>query len=100
MREWKIQRPSTLWIEATVKADSLWEALELWEKQFADGQTEEKDFISYQDDDNKTKNQYIIVVAENENGISFKFNSIDKQIIFIPWHRINKLKRREDGIAY
>jgi hypothetical protein len=44
MREWKIQRPATIWIQATVQADSLWDALELWEKQFADGLTEEKDF--------------------------------------------------------
>ena len=44
MREWKIQRPSTLWIEATVKADTLDDALEEWEKKFADGQTEEKHF--------------------------------------------------------
>jgi hypothetical protein len=44
MREWIVQRPATIWIQATVRADSLWDALEVWEKQFADGLTEEKDF--------------------------------------------------------
>ena len=28
MREWKIQRPATMWLEATVDADTLEEALE------------------------------------------------------------------------
>lgn len=59
-------------------------------------QTEEKDFVSYIDDDGKVKNQHVIIIEENSAGIRFKFKNNDWQSIFIPWHNINKIKRKEE----
>lgn len=44
MTLWRVQRPAVVWIEATVEAESLWDALDLWEKKFANGETEEKNW--------------------------------------------------------
>lgn len=56
---------------------------------------EEKDFISYLDDDNTPKNQYAFIVEENDRGVIFKFNKEDSQTIFIPWIRVLKIKKKE-----
>jgi hypothetical protein len=37
VREWTIQRPAGIWVETTVKADTLEEALELADKDIANG---------------------------------------------------------------
>jgi hypothetical protein len=37
VKDWRIQRPSTVWIETTVQADSLEDALELADKDFTAG---------------------------------------------------------------
>ena len=37
MREWRIQRPARIWVEATVKADTLEDALEVADKEISNG---------------------------------------------------------------
>lgn len=56
----------------------------------------EKDFISYLDDDNTTKNQWVIIIKKDEYGVEFKFNSEEIQTIFIPWLRVLKIKQKGD----
>ena len=56
---------------------------------------EQKDFISYYDDDNTLKNQYVYIINETINILIFKFELSDEQMIIIPWHRILKVKRRK-----
>jgi hypothetical protein len=41
--EYKIQRPSTVWVETTVEADSLEMAIELADEQFVEGEFTEID---------------------------------------------------------
>jgi hypothetical protein len=43
MKEYRIQRPSTVWIETTVEADSFEEALEKADEQLYEGDYEEVD---------------------------------------------------------
>ncbi len=43
MRDYKVQRPSTVWIETTVEAEDFEEALSLADCQFYDGQYSEID---------------------------------------------------------
>ena len=43
MKDYRIQRPSTTWIETTVEADSFEQALELADEQFEDGEYKEVD---------------------------------------------------------
>jgi ribosomal protein L12E/L44/L45/RPP1/RPP2 len=38
MREWTIQRPARIWIETTVKADTLEDALEVADKEISSGE--------------------------------------------------------------
>lgn len=37
MREWTIQRPATIWVQATVNADTLEDALEIADKEISNG---------------------------------------------------------------
>ena len=37
VREWRIQRPARIWVEATVKADTLEDALEIADKEISNG---------------------------------------------------------------
>lgn len=57
---------------------------------------DKKSFISYIDDDGEIKNQYVVIIEESPAGVRFKFNSEETQTIFIPWHKINKLKEEKD----
>ena len=41
MKEYRVQRPSTIWIETTVEANSFEEALELADEQFESGEYRE-----------------------------------------------------------
>ena len=41
MREWRVQRPATIWLETTVQAATLEDALELADKDFIAGIYEE-----------------------------------------------------------
>jgi hypothetical protein len=43
MKEYKVQRPSTVWIETTVEANSFEEAVELADKAYSNGDFEELD---------------------------------------------------------
>ena len=51
-----------------------------------------KDFISYLDDDGTKKDQYVVIQKINEFGVYFKFDNSDEQIIFMPMHRVLKVK--------
>jgi hypothetical protein len=63
MKEYRVQRPSTIWIETTVEANSFEEALELSDSEFSDGSFRELDDtfdIDYdrywiEDEDGETK---------------------------------------------
>ena len=57
---------------------------------------DDKDFISYLDDDNSIKNQHVIIVKKTNSAVEFKFNSDDKKTISLPWHRVLKIKERGD----
>lgn len=52
-------------------------------------------FISYLDDDDVTKNQYVIIVNKDDFGVTFSFPDNKKNTIFIPWARILKIKEKE-----
>lgn len=43
MKEYRVQRPSTIWIQTTVEAESFDEALELADEQFEGGEYTELD---------------------------------------------------------
>jgi diketogulonate reductase-like aldo/keto reductase len=43
VREWIIQRPARIWIETTVKADTLEDALEVADKEISNGEFTEVD---------------------------------------------------------
>lgn len=62
-------------------------------------ETKNKDFISYLDDDDTKKDKYVIIIKENEIGIEFKFDEEAEQIIFIPWNRVLKIKRRGQNVS-
>lgn len=49
-------------------------------------------FIAFLDDDNRKKEEWIIVLENNSSYVKFEYKG---KIISIPWHRILKLK--EDG---
>ena len=63
--EYKVQRPSSSWIETTVEAKSFEEALELADEQFSEGDFEELgdtfdiDYDRYwmEDEDGETKDE-------------------------------------------
>jgi uncharacterized protein (UPF0248 family) len=70
------------------------------EKTFVDKKIEfKKDFISYLDDDGTVKNQYVIIIENSACGVKFKFDSTDTKSIFIPLHRVLKIKStgEQDG---
>ena len=54
---------------------------------------QELSYICYLDDDGNTKKKHIVILEERPNYIKFKFSDGDLEIT-IPWHRINKIKRR------
>lgn len=64
--EYRVQRPSTIWIEKIVEANSFEEALELADEQFEDGEylqldeTFDIDYDRYwiEDEDGKEKKDY------------------------------------------
>ena len=64
--EYRVQRPSSIWIEATVEADSFEQALEIADERFRDGDfteigdTWEANWDRYfaQDEDGETKEEY------------------------------------------
>ena len=64
--EYRVQRPSSVWIETTVEADSFEQALELADEQFSQGEYQELDDtfeVNYdrfwiEDEDGETKEEY------------------------------------------
>ena len=52
-----------------------------------------KVFISYLDDDNKQKDVWVEILEETQNYVTFRYND---DVITIPYHRILKIKRREE----
>lgn len=55
---------------------------------------EDKSFIAFLDDDDKKREDWIIVLEKNEAFVSFEYQN---KIVTIPWHRILKLKEVGDG---
>lgn len=51
-------------------------------------------FISYLDDDGMKKDIWCEILEETEQYVSFKYNN---EIITIPYHRILKIKKKEEG---
>jgi hypothetical protein len=64
--DYRVQRPSSVWIETTVEADSFERALELADEQFSQGEYQELDDtfeVNYdrywiEDEDGETKEEY------------------------------------------
>ncbi len=64
--DYRVQRPSSVWIETTVEADSFERALELADEQFSQGEHQELDDtfeVNYdrywiEDEDGETKEEY------------------------------------------
>jgi hypothetical protein len=64
--EYRVQRPSSVWIETTVEADSFEQALELADEQFSQGEYQELDDtfeVNYdrywiEDENGETKEEY------------------------------------------
>ena len=52
---------------------------------------EKSDFISYIDDDGTQKDRWVDIIEENSTYVRFRYQG---EVITIPWHRINKVKRR------
>jgi len=78
MKDYRVQRPSTVWIETMIEADSFEEALELADCQFYDGQYTELDDtfeVDYdrhwiEDEDGETRegsSTYELVKTKQEN---------------------------------
>lgn len=56
---------------------------------------EVKSFIAFLDDDNKKREDWVIIVEKNNSFVVFKYQG---KVVTIPWHRILKLKEEEkDG---
>lgn len=54
-----------------------------------------KSFIAFLDDDDKKREDWVIVKEKNNSYVSFEYQ---KKIVTIPWHRVLKLKEAEkDG---
>ena len=54
---------------------------------------EKNSFISFLDDDDKKREDWVEVLDKNLSYVSFKYKG---KILNIPWHRILKLKERDD----
>lgn len=54
---------------------------------------EEKSFIAFLDDDNKKKEDWVIVKEKTTSYVSFEYQG---KIVTIPWHRVLKLKESTD----
>ncbi|MAG47905.1 hypothetical protein CL617_04830 [archaeon] len=52
-------------------------------------------FVSYKDDDDTIKNQYVVIIKKDEFGITFHFKNKPNKDIFLPWNRILKIKTDE-----
>lgn len=63
MKDWRIQRPAIMWVETTVQAETLEQALEL-----ADERINEGDFIEITEDLDINFDKYW---AEDEEGITY-----------------------------
>jgi len=65
-------------------------------EEYNEKRDESKDFLSYIDDDGQVKNQYVIIIKKDNIGIEFSFSKKENNFIFVPWHRILKLKIKGD----
>ena len=54
---------------------------------------EEKTFIAFLDDDNRKKEDWVIIKEKNISYVSFEYQG---KLVTIPWHRILKIKELED----
>ncbi len=54
---------------------------------------EEKTFIAFLDDDNKKREDWVIVKEKTISYVSFEYQS---KIVTIPWQRVLKLKEPKD----
>ena len=52
-------------------------------------------FISYLDDDNKKKDCWVEILEETASYVVFKYNN---ETITIPYHRILKIKKKQNSI--
>lgn len=53
----------------------------------------EKTFIAYTNDDDKKREDWVIVKDKTTSYVSFEYQG---KIITIPWHRVLKLKENDD----
>ena len=54
---------------------------------------EEKTFIAFLDDDNRKREDWVIIKEKNISWVSFYYQG---KLVTIPWHRILKIKENED----
>ena len=50
---------------------------------------EEKTFVAFLDDDNRKREDWVIVMEKNISYITFEYQG---KLVTIPWHRILKIK--------
>ncbi len=55
--------------------------------------TIDKSFIAFLDDDDRKREDWVVVKEKNNSYISFEYKG---KIVSIPWHRILKLKESDD----
>ncbi|CAB4141797.1 hypothetical protein UFOVP419_27 [uncultured Caudovirales phage] len=69
MKDWRIQRPASIWIETTVEAETLEQALELADEDFSAG-----DYQEAQDSCEVSWSKYW---AEDEDGEEYSGEELD-----------------------
>jgi len=55
-----------------------------------------KDFISFFDDNGEVKNKHVIIIKRDISGVEFKFEEEENKSIFIPMHRLLKIKEEKE----
>ncbi len=53
-----------------------------------------KSFIAFLDDDDKKREDWVVIVEKTDSYVSFEYQG---KLVTIPWHRILKLKEVGDG---
>ena len=54
---------------------------------------EEKTFIAFLDDDDRKREDWVVVKEKTISYVSFEYQG---KLVTIPWHRVLKLKEPED----
>jgi len=56
------------------------------------GKEKKTNFISYLDDKDNKREDWVDIISEDQNTVTFKYRD---DVITIPWHRVLKVKKKE-----